>query len=91
MLSAYVVPYAAATIVAGQLCDARGPRVVLRVALLLAVIAAAGLVATSGTAWPDLVVAAAMASLFLHSSTGIIRQAREELREESAVTAYPGQ
>jgi cation diffusion facilitator family transporter len=57
----------------------------------VAVIAAAGLVATSGTAWPDLVVAAAMASLFLHSSTGIIRQAREELREESAVTAYPGQ
>jgi Co/Zn/Cd efflux system component len=57
----------------------------------VAVIAAAGLVATSGTAWPDLVVAAAMASLFLHSSTGIIRQARGELREDAVVAGYPGQ
>ncbi len=37
VLSAYVVPYAAATIIAGQLCDAHGPRRVLRVALALAV------------------------------------------------------
>lgn len=37
VLSAYVVPYAAATIVAGQFCDAHGPRRVLRVALVLAV------------------------------------------------------
>jgi Co/Zn/Cd efflux system component len=51
----------------------------------VAVIAAAGLVATSGTAWPDLLVAAAMASLFLHSSTGIVRQARAELRQEAAM------
>lgn len=40
VLSAYVVPYAAATIVAGQLCDAHGPRRVLRVSLLLAVVGA---------------------------------------------------
>ncbi len=51
----------------------------------VAVIAAAGLVAVTSTAWPDLLVAAAMASLFLHSSTGIIRQARAELRQEAAV------
>lgn len=51
----------------------------------VAVIAAAGLVAVSSTAWPDLLVAAAMASLFLSSSTGIIRQARGELRQEAAV------
>ncbi len=51
----------------------------------VAVIAAAGLVAVTSTAWPDLVVAAAMASLFLSSSTGIIRQARAELRQEAAV------
>lgn len=56
----------------------------------VAVIAAAGLVATSGTAWPDLVVAAAMASLFLHSSTGIIRQARGELREDAVMAGSPG-
>lgn len=40
VLSAYVVPYAAATIVAGQLCDARGPRFVLRWALAAAVVGA---------------------------------------------------
>ncbi|MFW5969055.1 MAG: cation transporter [Halofilum sp. (in: g-proteobacteria)] len=51
----------------------------------VAVIAAAGLVAISSTAWPDLVVAAVMASLFLASATGIIRQARAELRQEAAV------
>lgn len=43
VVSAYAVPYAAATIVAGQLCDSRGPRLVLRVALSLAVVG--GLVA----------------------------------------------
>lgn len=40
VLSAYVVPYAAATIIAGQLCDAHGPRRVLRVSLVLAVLGA---------------------------------------------------
>ena len=47
VLSAYVVPYAAATIIAGQLCDARGPRSVLRVALVLAVLGAV-VAATAG-------------------------------------------
>jgi Co/Zn/Cd efflux system component len=47
----------------------------------VAVIAAAGAVAWTGTPWPDLIVAAAMASLFLHSATLILRQA---LRERQA-------
>lgn len=45
----------------------------------LAVIVAAGGVWASGTAWPDLVVAGVMASLFLWSSVQIVRQARREL------------
>ena len=46
-----------------------------------AVVVAAGLVAWTGTAWPDLVVAAIIAGLFLHSSSSIIRDARADLRE----------
>lgn len=46
----------------------------------VAVIAAAGVVAVSGTAWPDLAVAAFMAWLFTSSAVSIIRQARAELR-----------
>lgn len=46
----------------------------------VAVIAAAGAVAWTGAAWPDLLVAAAMASLFLHSATLIVRQALRERR-----------
>lgn len=46
----------------------------------VAVIAAAGAVAWTGTPWPDLIVAAAMASLFLHSATLILRQALREKR-----------
>ena len=49
VVSAYVVPYSAATIIAGQLCDARGPRTVLRVALVLAV-AGAVVAAAAGDA-----------------------------------------
>lgn len=45
-----------------------------------AVIVAAGLVALSGSAWPDLIVAFAIAGLFLHSSSAIIRDARADLR-----------
>lgn len=48
---------------------------------VLVVIAAAG-VWGSETAWPDLVVATGMASLFLWSSFQIIGQARRELRGE---------
>lgn len=50
----------------------------------LAVIAAAGVVVLTGSAWPDLIVAAAMAALFLQSSVKIIRQATTELRMERA-------
>ena len=45
-----------------------------------AVVLAAGLVAWTGAAWPDLVVAAAIAGLFLHSSSVIVRDARDDLR-----------
>ncbi len=45
----------------------------------LAVVAAAGLVALTGTAWPDLVVAVVIAGLFLHSSWSIVADARREL------------
>lgn len=46
----------------------------------LAVVVAAGLVAWTGTPWPDLAVAAVIASLFLQSSWSIIKDARSELR-----------
>lgn len=46
----------------------------------VAVIIAAGGVFASGTAWPDLLVAGVMASLFLNSSVQIVRQALLELR-----------
>ena len=53
----------------------------------VAVIAAAGGVAWTGTAWPDLIVAAAMASLFLHSATLILRQALKERRAATYASA----
>lgn len=46
----------------------------------VAVIAAAGAVWFSASAWPDLMVAALMASLFLYSAIKIMRQALAELR-----------
>ena len=52
----------------------------------LAVVAAAGGVFASGTAWPDLAVAAAMSALFLSSAIQIIRQAGEEVRESRFAT-----
>lgn len=48
-----------------------------------AVLVAAGLVAWTGSAWPDLVVAAAIAGLFLHSSWSIVADARRDLREST--------
>lgn len=45
----------------------------------VAVIVAAGLVAWTGSAWPDLAVAGVIALLFLHSAYEIIRNARSEL------------
>jgi Co/Zn/Cd efflux system component len=46
---------------------------------LAVVVAASGVIAT-GTGWPDLLVAAVMASLFLYSAISIVRQALGELR-----------
>jgi Co/Zn/Cd efflux system component len=46
----------------------------------VAVVFAAAGVWASGNAWPDLVVALAMSTLFVHSSIRIVRQARSELR-----------
>ncbi|MEQ9106080.1 MAG: cation transporter [Limnobacter sp.] len=46
----------------------------------IAVLCAAVLVGLTQTAWPDLLVAALMASLGLSSSVSVIRQARSEIR-----------
>ena len=53
----------------------------------LAVVGAAGLVALSGSGWPDVAVAAAMAGLFLSSAIQIVRQALGELAQ--ADRSYP--
>lgn len=45
----------------------------------LAVVVAAGLVAWTGTAWPDLAVAVIIAGLFLHSAWSIVRDARKDI------------
>jgi cation diffusion facilitator family transporter len=50
----------------------------------LAVVIAAVLVAWSGMAWPDLVVAFVIAGLFLHSAWHIVTDARNELRGAGA-------
>ncbi len=50
----------------------------------VAVMVAALLVGLTGTAWPDILVAVLMASLFLRSATQIIRQAMRERREAAA-------
>ena len=46
-----------------------------------AVVVAAGLVAWTGSTWPDLAVAFAIAALFLHSSWVIVRDARRDLAD----------
>lgn len=51
------------------------------------VIIAGGLVAATGTAWPDLVVAAMLAGLFLRSAAAITIQALGELKSETAPEA----
>lgn len=51
----------------------------------VAVLIAAVLVYGSQSPWPDLVVAALMATLFLHSASLIFRQALAEYRSEEAV------
>ena len=50
----------------------------------VAVVAAGGLVAFTGTRWPDLAVAMIMAGLFTWSSVQILRQATRELRAHGA-------
>jgi Co/Zn/Cd efflux system component/copper chaperone CopZ len=47
----------------------------------VAVVVAAGLVAWTGTPWPDLVVAAVIAGLFLQSSWSIFKDARQDLAQ----------
>ena len=49
----------------------------------IAVIAAAGLVAWTGKAWPDLAVAGVIALLFLHSAWEITRGALKEMSEHA--------
>ena len=51
----------------------------------VAVLAAAGLVALTGSHWPDVVTAAIMAGLFVTSSVQIFRQARDERQAAAAV------
>jgi len=54
----------------------------------VAVMGAAGAVYFTSSAWPDLIVAGAMAALFLWSSIQIVRQAMGELREQSPEHAH---
>lgn len=49
----------------------------------LAVLGAAGLVAWTGTSWPDLAVAGVVAGIFLHSAWQILHDARRDLRRAS--------
>ncbi|WOJ98150.1 cation diffusion facilitator family transporter [Congregibacter brevis] len=51
------------------------------------VIAAGGLVAWTGSAWPDLLVGALLACLFLRSSSAIFSQALLELRSDRKASA----
>jgi Co/Zn/Cd efflux system component len=57
----------------------------------LAVMAAASGVFATGTAWPDLAVAAFMAALALWGSLQVIRHASGELRQESSVAVPPAE
>ena len=49
----------------------------------IAVIAAAALVFWFDSAWPDIIVAAAIAAIFLHSSWEIVHDARAELKPKA--------
>ena len=51
----------------------------------IAVVLAAGCVMWTGSGWPDVIVAAIMAGLFLWSATQIIRQSLAELRAAAAI------
>ncbi|MDX2143097.1 MAG: cation transporter [Rhodospirillaceae bacterium] len=54
------------------------------------IILAAVAVGATQSRWPDLAVATIMAGLFLHSSTLIIRQSREELDRAKRLTSVEG-
>jgi len=47
----------------------------------IAVLAASGAVAWTGSRWPDVVVGATLAALFLHAAYAILRQASKEAKE----------
>jgi cation diffusion facilitator family transporter len=53
----------------------------------IAVVIAAGLVAWTGTPWPDLVVATIIAGLFIHSAWEILRDARNNLGQAAITPA----
>jgi len=53
----------------------------------IAVMAAAAGVWLTGTAWPDLLVAAAMATIFLYSAVQILRHAMSDWRQAEAAPA----
>ncbi len=53
----------------------------------IGVLFAAGLVALTGTFWPDIVVAAMLATLFIPTGVGVIREAAPMMKAASA--AYP--
>jgi len=55
----------------------------------LAVIAAAGAVSATGSGWPDIAVAVAMACLFLQSSVRIVGRAKGELIESRINAIVP--
>ena len=50
----------------------------------VAVVAAAGLVGLTGTPWPDLIVAAGLAILFLKGAVSIVRHARADMAAAAA-------
>ncbi|MCR9193438.1 MAG: cation transporter [Hyphomonas sp.] len=56
----------------------------------LGVIGAGGLVALTGTAWPDLIVAVLLAGLFLKSASAITIQALDEIRTADSSNSVAG-
>lgn len=54
----------------------------------VAVVIAAGLVAWTGTPWPDLVVALVIVGLFLHAAWSIIKDASRELKTVKETTTW---
>jgi len=55
----------------------------------LGVLGAGGLVALTGSPWPDLAAGLTIATLFLHSALGVVRQAAAELRVAPAPQGAP--